>query len=275
MEFPTQFPFLVIPTGAGPGQQRITINYGQDGKIKVYDSNGHLVDALGGAQGQFILYDASGNMVVSLASAAGTDTQTGLPFQAGITTYGTNSAINLSLQDGVWTAADGSKIDISVGGQAAIFLTPQNSVTSWFAAEINTNINNTSGIRPTLVLTSPEDQTNQRFSEIEMIGSGNVNTATALNLTADTINAGGILTGTSFAMGSVSITPSAINTPTNASVSYSILGTNFRAFAMAVTSVPQNVSASIRNVTSTGALVTLTRTDNTTTTGVNWAVWGF
>lgn len=51
MEFPSNVQsFLVIPTGATTGQ-RITINYNNDGEIKVYDSAGNLVDIIGGIHG--------------------------------------------------------------------------------------------------------------------------------------------------------------------------------------------------------------------------------
>jgi hypothetical protein len=136
--FPQQFPSLTIPTGAGSGQQRITINDQQDGKIKVYDSSGNLVDAIGGAQGQIILYDSSGNMVVSLASAAGTDDKTGLPFQAGITAYTSTTAINLFGNDGTWTASDGSKIVVEAAAGASIFFTPQSTGGPWFDGVLQT-----------------------------------------------------------------------------------------------------------------------------------------
>jgi hypothetical protein len=57
MDFPPNYiASLVIPTGASSGQ-RITINYQNDGEIKVYDSNGNLVSGMGGPNGEIFSID--------------------------------------------------------------------------------------------------------------------------------------------------------------------------------------------------------------------------
>lgn len=273
MQFPTQFPFLVIPTGAGPGQQRITINYGQDGKIKVYDSAGHLVDAIGGAEGQFILYDTNGNMVVSLASTAGTDDVTGLPFQAGITVYTATTAINMFGNDLVLTASDGSELVLETGSSASIFFTPSPGSSTYNAGDINTTIGG--GNHPGLMISSPSDTVNTASSSIVLEGASASSTSTILLMQATTSNINAICSFGNMVFGSTNITPSAVNTPTNATISYSALkGSSFSGFSTANTSVPQNVSSSIRSITSTGATLTLVRSDSTTTTTVYWQVWG-
>lgn len=184
MQFPTQFPFLVIPTGAGPGQQRITINFGNDGKIKVYDQNGNLVDAIGGPQGQIILYDAAGNMVVSLASTAGTDDRTGLPFQAGITTYTATTAINFFGNDGTWTASDGSKVVVETGAAAAIFFQPATLAGNvWDNGEIVADV--AGGNHPELAIFSPAEQTTGTLANITLQGGSKASSATQIFYTAD------------------------------------------------------------------------------------------
>lgn len=272
MQFPTEFPFLVIPTGAGPGQQRITINYNQDGKIKVYDSAGHLVDALGGAQGQFILYDSSGNMVVSLASTAGIDDFTGLPFQAGITTYTSTTAINLFGNDGTWTASNGSKIVVESATEASIFLTPHNG--PWNAASISTGLVG-SPAHPFLFITSPADTTNDIAASILIQGSSSASPARDIALTAETIEAAGIFSANNIAVGHTTITPSAANTPTSVTVTFGPLdGTSFRGFCNPTTTVPgtQVTGWSVTGVSATQATVTVTRT-NTTATGIDYMIW--
>lgn len=159
MQFPTQFPFLVIPTGAGPGQQRITINFNQDGQIKVYDANGNLVDSLGGAQGQFLIYDTVGNLIVSLASAAGTDPNTGDAFYQGIGTYDTSgNSININGSTAEWFNTNGSYVNVTASVNAEIFLLPQNNVNGpWVAATVGTSI--AGGGHPSLDLESPSSPT--------------------------------------------------------------------------------------------------------------------
>ena len=273
MQFPTQFPFLVIPTGAGPGQQRITINFGQDGKIKVYDQNGNLVDAIGGPQGQFILYDSSGNMVISLASTAGTDDRTGLPFQAGITTYTSTTSINLFQNDITVTASNGSKVVIESANEASVFLTPPTATGPWFAGLIGTQIFGSN--HPGTIIESPTDSVNGVLSQISLLGSSTTSATTSIFLQSSIMNSNGLNQFGNMVLGSVVITPSAVNTPTSATVNYSTLqGSAFFGFTNNLTSVPQNVSSVIRSITSTSATVTLTRTDNTTATTVQYMVWG-
>ena len=272
MQFPTQFPFLVIPTGAGPGQQRITINYGQDGKIKVYDQNGNLVDALGGPQGQFILYDSAGNMVISLASAAGTDDRTGLPFQAGITAYTSTTAINFFANDGTWTAANGSKIVVEAAATAAIFFTPPQG--NWVAGDIQSQAVGI-GAHPQIVMESPTTSAFNSVAQLILSGSSNSQNTTAATINATTFAMNARTSFGNIAWGNVSITPSAANTPTSAVVNYSVSGTNIVGYAVANSSVPgtQVTGVSVNSVTNTSMNVWLTRT-NTTSTVVYWLVIG-
>jgi hypothetical protein len=91
----------------------------------------------------------------------------------------------------------------------------------------------------------------------------------------------GVLTAANIAYGTVSITPSAANTPTSATVSgLDVAGSTFVAFTSPNTSVPGTTSGntgvtgtSYNNLTSSGLTVWLNR-QNTTSTGVNWLVIG-
>ncbi|MEW1565824.1 hypothetical protein AB0454_22895 [Streptomyces sp. NPDC093509] len=93
----------------------------------------------------------------------------------------------------------------------------------------------------------------------------------------------GVLNAASMITGSVSITPSAANTPTSALVTYSAVpGTTFRGFATANTTVPGVraptgnagvTGVAVSSVTSTSMLVWVNR-ENTTATTVNWQVIG-
>ncbi|MEU9405027.1 hypothetical protein AB0E08_04865 [Streptomyces sp. NPDC048281] len=91
----------------------------------------------------------------------------------------------------------------------------------------------------------------------------------------------GTLTSSNIAWGTVSITPSAANTPTSAAVTgLSVRGSTLLAWTSPQTSVPGTTSGntgvtgtSYNNLTSSGLTVWLNR-QNTTTTGVNWLVIG-
>ncbi|MFJ8154802.1 hypothetical protein [Streptomyces sp. NPDC094468] len=86
----------------------------------------------------------------------------------------------------------------------------------------------------------------------------------------------GVLTFANIAYGSVSITPSAPNTPTSAVISgLGLQGSAFYAQVSANTSVPGTsvTGVSFNNLSASGLTVWLTRA-NTTTTGVNWMVIG-
>jgi hypothetical protein len=91
----------------------------------------------------------------------------------------------------------------------------------------------------------------------------------------------GTLTASNLAWGTVSITPSAANTPTSATVSgLNVLGDTLIAFTSPLTSLPGSTTTtngvtgtSANGVTSSGLTVWLTR-QNTTTTSVNWLVIG-
>jgi hypothetical protein len=79
-----------------------------------------------------------------------------------------------------------------------------------------------------------------------------------------------------WAMGTTTITPSAVNTPTSASITgLNLMGSTFLGYATAATAVPGSAvtGVGITNVTATGATLWVTRT-NTTATVVNWMVIG-
>jgi hypothetical protein len=115
------------------------------------------------------------------------------------------------------------------------------------------------------------------------------NLATAGQVYAQTINIGsgasaiggdltigGSLNARNIAYGSVSITPSAANTPTNVTVGgLNVAGSTFRAFTGANSSVPGTsiLGTSASTVSSTGLTVWLTRA-NTTATTVWWMLIG-
>lgn len=86
----------------------------------------------------------------------------------------------------------------------------------------------------------------------------------------------GVFTSSNWAYGTVTITPSAANTPTSSVVSgLALRGSTFYAFAAAQTAAPgSNVTGvGTTAVTSSGLTVWVTRT-NTTATVVNWMVIG-
>jgi len=91
----------------------------------------------------------------------------------------------------------------------------------------------------------------------------------------------GILTSLNMAYGTVTITPSAANTPTSTNVTgLSVKGSSFFAFTSPVTSRPGSTTTpdgvtgtSANSVSSTGLTVWLTR-QNLTATSVNWMVIG-
>ncbi|HWV45433.1 MAG TPA: hypothetical protein VN039_05270 [Nitrospira sp.] len=281
MEFPLQFSELTIPTGAGPEQQRITINHGNDGEIKVYNSSGNLVDALGGPNGQFIVYDNNGNMVISLASASGTDQKTGNTYDAGITTYSSGNTLNLFDAVGTWTASDGSQVIVEAGTGATIQLQPENAalgVGPWFNAQIFTSI--AGGGHPAVEIDSPSQQGTGIASSIQLQGSSTNSGLTQIFYAADQhhFNSGTVdMTGSVVEMGNVAIggtviTPTAANTPTKGTVNFSALsGTTAHGFAVAQNS-NANTFVSITNIGTTSADIWISR-PNTTATGVYYAVW--
>lgn len=96
------------------------------------------------------------------------------------------------------------------------------------------------------------------------------------NSTPCTLDVLGVLTSGNWAYGTVSITPSAANTPTSATVTgLSVDGSTFIALVSANTSVPgsQVTGVGFSSLSSTGLTVWLTRT-NTTATNVTWMVIG-
>lgn len=91
-----------------------------------------------------------------------------------------------------------------------------------------------------------------------------------------TLDVLGVLTASNIATGSVSITPSAANTPTSVNVTgLALQGASFYAQATAATTVPgsQVTGVGATSVTASGLTVWVTRT-NTTATTVNWMVIG-
>lgn len=90
------------------------------------------------------------------------------------------------------------------------------------------------------------------------------------------LNVPGMLTASNMAYGRVTITPSAVNTPTSATVTYARLpGTNFEGYACPSTAVPGTTvtGVSMSGVGATSALVWCTRA-NMTDTGVSWQTIG-
>lgn len=75
--------------------------------------------------------------------------------------------------------------------------------------------------------------------------------------------------------GRLEITPSAVNTPTAGTVTFGEAYTALpNVFLTPVTSVPQNVSLGVTGRTNTGITVQLARSDNLTTTVINWLAIG-
>lgn len=281
MEFPQQFASLTIPTGAGTGDQRITINDQQDGKIKVYDSSGNLVDAIGGAEGQFIVYDNSGNMVASIASASGTDEKTGDAFSKGITTYDSGDVINISGNTASITGSDGSYVQlVAQAGSEALFQPEDDAVNGpWAPGEIFGSAALGGNGHPSLSIDSPVPDlpSGASASSILLVGQSKTDTSTRIDLLASLIQHVGINTFDNMAFGAVAITPSAANTPTSVTVTYpnELKGNSFIALTTANSSVPgtQVLGTSANSVTSTSAKIWLTRT-NTTATVVWYAIIG-
>ncbi|MFF1547164.1 hypothetical protein [Streptomyces sp. NPDC058291] len=86
----------------------------------------------------------------------------------------------------------------------------------------------------------------------------------------------GVLTASNIAFGSVTITPSAANVPTSATVTgLGLKGTTFIAVASSTSTVPgtQVTGVATSSVTAAGLTLWVTRT-NTTATVVNWMVMG-
>jgi hypothetical protein len=102
-----------------------------------------------------------------------------------------------------------------------------------------------------------------------------------IDLNAGLVNVLGILTARSLAFGQVTITPSAANTPTSATVNgLNLAGTTFRAFTSPSSVAPGTTTGntgvtgtSATSVTATGLTVWVNR-QSTTTTNVNWMVTG-
>jgi hypothetical protein len=112
---------------------------------------------------------------------------------------------------------------------------------------------------------------------INMYSATGLTTADSeVTVTSDVMNVGGLLTMGNRASGSVTITPSAVNTPTSLMVSgFDLLGTTFTAQATAVTSVPGTTVTGVgaTDASSSSVTIWLTRA-NTTATIVNWEVIG-
>lgn len=251
MQFPQQFPYLVIPTGAGPGQQRITINYNQDGQIKVYNSSGNLVDLLGGAQGEFIVYDNTGNMVASIASAAGTDPITGNPFQQGITTYTSTTAINMYGNDITLTASNGTTLVLESGLNASAYFTPSGG--PWFAGSLVSTIGG--GSHPGLKIASPSDTTNGISSTLELQGSSTTSTTTTILGQATNFNMNAACT---FASATVSGNLTALQNLQAGSVSISFAALSSYTQAITFpTAFPAGVTPSVMTNINSSAGVTL------------------
>jgi hypothetical protein len=106
---------------------------------------------------------------------------------------------------------------------------------------------------------------------------GNLSTSGTLTTTGNTV-VNGVLTAKNRVVGSVSITPSAANTPTSQAVVFpsALTGSTFYGVACAATTVPgtQVTGIGITSESSTGCTIYVTRT-NTTATIVRYIVEGF
>lgn len=227
---------------------------------------------------------AVGNLIVSIAGSAGSDSF-GNAYVQGLGVYGTDGDIQALGNTLTVTGNNGSMIELFTGsaaGQASIDLRPKDlSGTTWTAGSVYTQL--AASNRAAIVLESPTDSANFAVSSIMLQGGGPTTTDTAILFGADRLSVNndldvfGILTAANRVVGSVLITPSAANTPTSATVNYGPLtGSTFRGVASTESTVPgtQVTGWAVSSITSTSALVWVTRT-NTTATRVDYIIEGF
>lgn len=226
---------------------------------------------------------ALGNLLLSIAGTAGTDSF-GNAYVQGLGVYSSDGQLQADGSNLSVTGSNGSAVSVNTGGagQANVNLTPRNlGGTTWSDATVYTTLGASS--RPGLGLISPNATVNAVQSGVEFYGGGPTTSDTYILFTADRVNFNnnvdvvGTLTAGNRVVGSVLITPSAANTPTSATVNYGPLtGSTFRGVASTESTVPgtQVTGWAISSITSTSALVWVTRT-NTTATRVDYIIEGF
>ena len=190
---------------------------------------------------------------------------------------------------------DGSRVKVdSNAGQAEIELQPPDQTGATYTpAVIGTASAPDKSAQ--LLLTSPtETGSGTHTAQLQLEGSDGSDSNSNAYLVADKttvigdaevdgvldvqagLTVGGVLSAGNIRVGSVTITPSAPNTPTSAAVSFGPLdGAAFFGFVSANTAVPGTTvtGVGITGVTRTGATIWLTRT-NTTATTVYYMVYG-
>jgi hypothetical protein len=246
--------------------------------------------SLGGNAFYYSGTPANGNLVLSIAATAGTDTF-GNAYLDGLTVYGTGGSIQTSTVDTVtnWASTTGSEISIGVGGGSATMtlMPPTVSGVTWQSAGVSAGTGSRLGTStPVTSVSSPYNSGSPSSASISLFGSPKTSNGDVTNeifmstarvyITGDTV-VNGVLSAANRVVGSVLITPSAANTPTSVTVNYTALtGTTFRGVASPETTVPgtQVLGVALTSITSTSALVWVTRT-NTTATRVDYVIEGF
>lgn len=231
---------LTLPTGATTGA-RIVLD-GTNDEILVYNSAGQLVDTIGGPDGAITVGIAGQPQVV----------------------ISTNSLFaSVEFPTGDSSEVQPAQINSNVVGSGSTRFGALNVFSPDFK-EISTS-------SITLNSSSVDGTVNPSITFI--CDDGNIQQF-PLFLTPFTVEVDAIFTATSRAFGSVSITPSAANTPTSFVINgVGLSGTSFSGQATAETSVPgtQVTGVGVNNLSSNGMTVWLTRT-NTTTTIVFWTM---
>jgi len=246
--------------------------------------------SLGGNAFYYSGTPANGNLVLSIAATAGTD-PFGNAYNDGLTVYGANGSVHTSIADTLteWLSSSGSGIEVAVGGgSVGMDLTPPTvSGVTWQNGSLSSGTGSRLGTStPLTAITSPYNNASPSSASISLFGSPKTSNGDVTNeifmstarvyITGDTV-VNGVLSAANRVVGSVLITPSAANTPTSATVNYTALtGTTFRGVACAETTVPGTAvtGVALTSITSTSALVWVTRT-NTTATRVDYVIEGF
>lgn len=231
-----------------------------------------------------------GNLVASIAAGSGTD-PFGNAYQDGMTVYGENGQIHTSIADTLtqWLSASGSSIEVAVGGGAVgMSLTPPTvSGVTWADGNVTVTTGSRLGTStPLTAISSPYNNASPSSSSISLFGSPKTSNGDVTNeifmstarvwVTGDAV-VNGVFTAANRFVGSVTITPSAANTPTSSTVNFgqTLTGTSFRGTIAPITTVPgtQVTGVGLSSITSTSCIVWLTRT-NTTATRVDFVIEG-
>lgn len=210
----------------------------------------------------FFLYNGTpgpGTLIVALSATAGTD-PFGNTYQAGITIEngGALTAIDgggfLSLNSsntGGAAALQYSTLPLGTAGHTPGAIVPLNPGAGVFAAEISSEF--ASGETPAIV---------------QLVSSQGAGTFPEMLMNC-------VFSAANIVIGSVTITPSAANTPTSHAIAYSISGNSFMGLTSYNSTLPGThvTGTSITGISASGATIWLTRTD-TTATIVYYLVWG-